>query len=775
MRSSLFSALVKVADLPLGYETEWTPQMIRKAQNETLKNVNAVSSRNGKAPILGFDIHGMATSDPSEVSGNYGYEKYHQREVAPYQRKALDSTKELSGKVREHWTPAEMASFKAQGIAPNFNPEIIASHGVPAAGFLTPNGKGTPEQINAEAGRFLRSWSDSGQKINPDMAAMYGITPGGGGSSNQTPTMSPSQLARQSPGQALTAAGPGLPPPTMQVNSGELIPASAPKSVEIPASELAPSVQSASPAGGRGAIPATQAQNTMVAAQGPAPRPEIKPSVEMGTTGTGKYTMMPAPQGRTGQGTMISTGQDAIPASAPLTQSMGPAPKPQANTIGAAPSPMDRMTPSEQASHQQWRDELRRSHGMSASGGDAIPATQRDPQLLQNPSRQTMAPITEKPNTIQAAPATQRDPSLGRRTTQIPQSAGPSSVDRGWDAIHAQEMAPKSIPAGRGPASAPAANSNHAIPDLHAPAPKSIPAAAPAAAASHHIPDLIPASGVQRVEQAAAHAAPGAGKGLQRVAGALKGKGALAAGAGLLAAGGLGAGFMAKRRAQMQQAAQDPNMAKAASELAFFDELVKVGAISEEQAGASLDRIERLQQQKPTGGQVARYATIGAVASPAISAMSNAIKGKALFDGKGGGVKGIVRGIAGEAAKGAVATSMIPALRHEGDRRAEISTLKHFVEEQSKESFQTSQYSGPLSYGGFKQTSAQAPAANPDLTTVIQQKTAGIPTTPAGVLARASAVAKTPGVAKGPSISSIAKPPGFGKPIAAAIHPSRGV
>lgn len=113
---------------------------------------------------------------------------------------------------------------------------------------------------------------------------------------------------------------------------------------------------------------------------------------------------------------------------------------------------------------------------------------------------------------------------------------------------------------------------------------------------------------------------------------------------------------------------------------AFFEELAKVGAISEEQARASLDRLDTLERNKPTMGQVGRYAGLGAVAGPVMSTVSNVIKhgpsGAINFGGKS-----IARGILGDAAKGAIGGGLVPLARNHLDRRGEIGTLKTFVHE----------------------------------------------------------------------------------------------
>lgn len=114
---------------------------------------------------------------------------------------------------------------------------------------------------------------------------------------------------------------------------------------------------------------------------------------------------------------------------------------------------------------------------------------------------------------------------------------------------------------------------------------------------------------------------------------------------------------------------------------AFFSELAKVGAISDEQARGSLERLDTLERNKPTMGQVGRYAGLGAVTAPAMGMIGNAIRsgGRALVEG--GTVKDKLRNVAADAAKGAVGMGAMPLLRSHLDRRAEIGTLKNYMQQ----------------------------------------------------------------------------------------------
>jgi hypothetical protein len=111
----------------------------------------------------------------------------------------------------------------------------------------------------------------------------------------------------------------------------------------------------------------------------------------------------------------------------------------------------------------------------------------------------------------------------------------------------------------------------------------------------------------------------------------------------------------------------------------FFDELVKLGAVSDEHAQQALDRLDSLDRNRPTAGQLGRYAGIGAVAAPAIGAVGNMIRGRAPFEGNTAGAK--LREAAATAVKGGLTAGVVPLARVHSDRKANIGTLKKYVGE----------------------------------------------------------------------------------------------
>ena len=104
---------------------------------------------------------------------------------------------------------------------------------------------------------------------------------------------------------------------------------------------------------------------------------------------------------------------------------------------------------------------------------------------------------------------------------------------------------------------------------------------------------------------------------------------------------------------------------------ATLDELCKLGMITDQQAQESLDRLDR---NKTTPGQVARYGALGAVTAPVIGAIGHAIKAKPYA---GGG--SLLRHVAGDAAAGALSAGAIPLIRQGLDRSAEKKTLGKYL------------------------------------------------------------------------------------------------
>ena len=111
----------------------------------------------------------------------------------------------------------------------------------------------------------------------------------------------------------------------------------------------------------------------------------------------------------------------------------------------------------------------------------------------------------------------------------------------------------------------------------------------------------------------------------------------------------------------------------------MFDELVKLGAVSDEDARRSLDRLDQLEKSRPTGGQVARYGALGGAAGTVAGAIGNAIEHGSALKGSTPGEK--FRNLAASGVKGAITGGAVPLVRAHLDQNAEKRTLKKYMNE----------------------------------------------------------------------------------------------
>lgn len=107
--------------------------------------------------------------------------------------------------------------------------------------------------------------------------------------------------------------------------------------------------------------------------------------------------------------------------------------------------------------------------------------------------------------------------------------------------------------------------------------------------------------------------------------------------------------------------------------LSLLDELVKLGAVSDAEAQKSIDRLDVLEKERPTLGQVGRYGVLGAGAGAL---------GKVVGQGIEHGRLPTSRGALGAAAVGAIGMGAVPLARRVLDRRAEIGTLKKYMSQE---------------------------------------------------------------------------------------------
>jgi hypothetical protein len=114
--------------------------------------------------------------------------------------------------------------------------------------------------------------------------------------------------------------------------------------------------------------------------------------------------------------------------------------------------------------------------------------------------------------------------------------------------------------------------------------------------------------------------------------------------------------------------------------LSCVRELLKLGAVSPEEAQQAMDNIESLQKAAPTPRLMAQYAALGATAAPVMGALGSIIQKRPYFgDAVGALAKGRV--VAGDAAKGAIGMGLIPLARARLQRGEAVGKLKDFMAE----------------------------------------------------------------------------------------------
>lgn len=115
---------------------------------------------------------------------------------------------------------------------------------------------------------------------------------------------------------------------------------------------------------------------------------------------------------------------------------------------------------------------------------------------------------------------------------------------------------------------------------------------------------------------------------------------------------------------------------------AFADELTKMAAVSDQAVLNSVKRLDKLEQDKPTVGQVGRAAGVGAALGPVASLAQRAIAGR-----KASGGLGPYRGprdLAASAVHGAIAGGFVPVLRRSVDQHAEKKTIKNYLNQRGQ-------------------------------------------------------------------------------------------
>ncbi len=114
----------------------------------------------------------------------------------------------------------------------------------------------------------------------------------------------------------------------------------------------------------------------------------------------------------------------------------------------------------------------------------------------------------------------------------------------------------------------------------------------------------------------------------------------------------------------------------------FFDELNKLGAVSDQEAARALATLQDLEQNKPTTQQTLGYAGIGALANPLMHAAGNIIKKRSPFEGVSLGDK--LRDVGAQAVKGGVGGTAVSIAQQQLDRHQNMGKLKSYVAERDK-------------------------------------------------------------------------------------------
>jgi len=141
-----------------------------------------------------------------------------------------------------------------------------------------------------------------------------------------------------------------------------------------------------------------------------------------------------------------------------------------------------------------------------------------------------------------------------------------------------------------------------------------------------------------------------------------------------------------------------PYQVKSASFHSFFDEFLKLSAVTREEASDALGRLKELEEEKPTVGELGRGAATGAIVGPGAALAAAGSKGQlsrkalgktfrgALEGAKGGRlgkakiVGGLIGGaLAAPAASGAVFGTSLPLVRRKLDVEAEKEQLRQYT------------------------------------------------------------------------------------------------
>lgn len=112
---------------------------------------------------------------------------------------------------------------------------------------------------------------------------------------------------------------------------------------------------------------------------------------------------------------------------------------------------------------------------------------------------------------------------------------------------------------------------------------------------------------------------------------------------------------------------------------AMFNELEKLGAVSDAEAARALQSLQDLEDNKPTIGQTLGYAGIGAAATPLIHMAGNVIRKGRPFEGAGSLDK--LREVGSQVFKGGIGGTAVSIGQQQFDRHHNMNKLRSYVAE----------------------------------------------------------------------------------------------
>ena len=124
---------------------------------------------------------------------------------------------------------------------------------------------------------------------------------------------------------------------------------------------------------------------------------------------------------------------------------------------------------------------------------------------------------------------------------------------------------------------------------------------------------------------------------------------------------------------------------------AFFDELGKLGMVSDEEAARALQSLQDLEENKPTAKQTLGYMGIGAAATPIMHMAGNAIRGRPVLGDPTLALRGrarlmdMARDAGAQAFKGGVGGTVVSIGQQQLDRHQNMGKLRQYVEQSDAE------------------------------------------------------------------------------------------